>query len=190
MLRPLLSAAAVLVLATPAAAQMQTPAERLSAEREAMKPLAWMDGRWEGPAYRVDRGGRHEMTQTERIGPFLDGAVKVLEGKSLGPDRRPAGFNAFGTISFDPEAKAYTLHSYAQGYAGDFPLTVTPDGYVWEVPAGPTTKMRYTAVFKAGTWVETGVITGPDAPSGEVFRMTLTRLGDTDWPAAGGAGSR
>ena len=149
-----------------------------------------MDGRWEGPASRIDRGGRHEMTQTERIGPFLDGSVKVLEGKSLGPDRRPAGFNAFGVISFNPDTKAYTLHSYAQGYSGDFPLTVTPDGYVWEVPAGPSTTMRYTAVLKDGTWTETGVIVGANAPSGEVFRMTLKRLGDTDWPAAGGAGAR
>src|SRR6478672_6854315 len=31
---------------------------------------------------------KHTITQTERIGPFLDGSVKVIEGRGCEPDGR------------------------------------------------------------------------------------------------------
>src|SRR5512132_3428522 len=99
-------------------------------QREAMKPLAYMDGVWRGPAWTILQSGeKHTITQTERIGPFLDGSVKVIEGRGYDADGKVT-FNAFGTISYDPAKHAYTLHSYAQGYVGDFALKVTPDGYI------------------------------------------------------------
>src|SRR6267378_3803380 len=119
------------------------PAALISAQREAMAPLKIMDGVWRGPAWTIlPSGEKHNVTQTERIGPFLDGSVKVIEGRGYDPDGRVA-FNAFGTISYDPARKAYTLHSHAMGYVGDFVLTPAANGYTWEIPAGPTT-IRYT----------------------------------------------
>ena len=113
-----------------------------------------MDGVWRGPAWTMLPTGKHEVTQTERIGPFLDGQVKVIEGRGYNADGT-VGFNAFGTVSFDPAKKEYTLHSYALGRVGDFKLTPTADGYVWEIPAGPMT-IRYTATIKDGAWKEVG----------------------------------
>jgi hypothetical protein len=156
----------------------------LKAQREAMAPLAFMDGVWRGPAWTIlPSGEKHSVTQTERIGPFLDGAVKVMEGRGYNPDGS-VGFNAFGTISYNPATHVYTLHSYAQGNVGDFALTRTADGYVWEIPAGPMT-IRYTAVVKDGTWREVGdrIVTGKDPV--RFFEMNLKRIGDTNWPAAG-----
>src|ERR1700704_4425958 len=125
------------------------PAALISAQREAMAPLAFMDGVWRGPAWTIlPSGEKHSVTQTERVGPFLDGSVKVIEGRGYDADGKVA-FNAFGTVSYNPATRAYTLHSYAQGYAGDFVLKPTPDGYVWEIPAGQMT-IRYTAVIKDG----------------------------------------
>src|SRR5262245_24759201 len=58
------------------------PAALLAAQREAMAPLAFMDGVWRGPAWTIlPSGEKHNVTQTERIGPFLDGSVKVIEGR-------------------------------------------------------------------------------------------------------------
>ena len=54
---------------------------RMAAQKEAMAPLAFIDGVWRGPAWTQLRTGRHEVTQTERIGSFLDGSVKVMEGR-------------------------------------------------------------------------------------------------------------
>jgi hypothetical protein len=128
-------------------------------------------------------GEKHTITQTERVGPFLDGAVKVIEGRGYEGDGS-AGFNALGIISYEPATGAYTMRAYAQGHVGDFALTPTADGFRWEIPAGPTT-MRYTAVIKDGTWSEVGDRIVPGKEPTRFFEMTLTRVGDTDWPVAG-----
>jgi hypothetical protein len=160
------------------------PASLITAQREAMAPLAMMDGVWRGPAWTIRPSGeKHNITQTERIGPFLDGSVKVIEGRGYGADGK-VSFNAFGTISYDPATKAYTLHSHAMGQAGDFVLKPTADGYVWEIPAGPMT-IRYTAVIKNGTWLEVGDRILPGREPVRFFEMNLKRVGDTSWPAAG-----
>ena len=162
----------------------QDPATLITAQREAMQRLAFMDGVWRGPAWTIlPSGQKHNITQTERIGPFLDGSVKVLEGRGYEPDGKVT-FNAFGTISYNPATRVYTLHSYAQGQVGDFVLTPTADGYIWEIPAGPMT-IRYTAVIKDGAWLEVGDRIMPGKEPVRFFEMNLKRVGDTNWPAAG-----
>lgn len=160
------------------------PATLIAAEREAMLRLSVMDGVWRGPAWTIlPSGEKHSITQTERIGPFLDGSVKVIEGRGYDADGK-VSFNAFGTISYNPSTRVYTLHSYAQGQVGDFVLTPTTDGYIWEIPAGPMT-IRYTAVIKDGAWREVGDRIMPGKEPIRFFEMNLKRIGDTNWPAAG-----
>ena len=159
------------------------PAALIAAQRDAMKPLAFMDGIWRGPAWTLlPSGQKHEITQTERIGAFLDGSVKVIEGKGYEADGRPS-FNAFATISYDIGAKAFRFHSYAHGMVGDFVFTPTNDGYVWEIPAGPQVTIRYTAIVGAGEWFEFGDRIVPGAAPARIFEMRLKRVGDTSWPA-------
>jgi len=56
----------------------------IAAQRDAMLRLAYMDGVWRGPAWTIlPSGEKHTFTQTERIGPFLDGSVKVIEGRDM-----------------------------------------------------------------------------------------------------------
>ncbi|MEO8374870.1 MAG: DUF1579 domain-containing protein [Sphingomonas bacterium] len=166
-----------------AVAQVADPAT-LGAQRDAIAKLAWMDGTWRGPATAMTPDGEHKVTQTERIGTMLGGTIRVMEGKGFNPDGT-IGFNAFGILSYNPATKNYALHSYAQGYAGDFKLTPTADGYVWEIPAGPMT-IRYTATFTGTTWHEVGDRMVPGQPSQRFFDMMLTRVGDSAWPGAGG----
>lgn len=172
----------------PAVAQGRPdPVALLTAQRAAMAPLTFMDGIWRGTAWSMDQSGqRHTLVQTERAGPFLDGAVKVIEGRGYDADGKLA-FNAFATISFSPATKSYSLHSYAQGSVGDFTFTPTLDGFVWEIPAGPMT-IRYTAVVKDGTWNEAGDRLMPGKDPVRFYEMTLQRVGATDWPAAGAIG--
>src|SRR5690606_38952133 len=99
-------------------------------------------------------GTVHRFTQTERIGPLLDGSIRLIEGRSYDDAGRTV-FNAFAVLSYDPDSKTYTMHSHAQGQVGDFPFVPTTDGYHWEIPAGPAT-IRYTAVVKGNHFVETG----------------------------------
>ncbi|MCA9292433.1 MAG: hypothetical protein KDA20_01320 [Phycisphaerales bacterium] len=162
------------------------PQALLAAQRDAMKHFEKLHGQWRGPAWTIlPNGEKHELTQTERVGPFLDGAVLVIEGKGFEPDGA-VGFNAFGIISFNAMKRAYSMRSYAMGFEGDYVVTPTDDGFTWEIPAGPMT-MRYTQTIKDGKWHEVGdrFMPGRDEPV-RFFEMTLQRVGDCDWPAAGG----
>ena len=182
-MRMSLFAVAALALASPLAAQTRpNPAALIAAQREAMAAFARMDGVWRGPAWTNTPNGRHDIMQTERIGPFLGGSVKVIEGRGYNADGS-VGFNALGVISFDPASSRYTITSWALGNAGAFPIRPTPDGYVWEIPAGPGATIRYTATIRDGTLREIGERIVGDAAPVQFFEMNLRRVGDSSWPA-------
>ena len=169
---------------TPLQAQMTNPVEKLAAQRIAMSKLAYLDGMWRGSVTTtLPNGNKLELTQTERVGPFLDGAIRLIEGRGHEADGR-VSFNALGTISFDDKTGVYSLHSNAQGYVGDFVLAVKPDGFIWEIPAGPMT-LRYTATIKDNVWHEVGDRLVPGKDPVRFLEMSLKRVGDTSWPAAG-----
>jgi hypothetical protein len=107
----------------------------------------------------------------------------VIEGRGYEPDGK-VSFNALGIISYDVGRRAYSMRSYAMGQSGDFPVTLTADGFTWTIPAGPMT-IRYAAVVKDGTWTEVGDRIAPGKDPVRFFEMRLTRVGDSDWPGAG-----
>ncbi len=182
----LATATVIVASAAPAIAQRDDAAV-IATQKAAMDKLAWMDGTWRGPGSTQAATGAYRVTQTERIGPMLDGTIRVLEGKGYNPDGT-VGFNAFAIISYDPATKAYVLHSYTGGRVGTFALVPTESGttkgYYWEIPAGPA-MIRYTATYDGATWREVGERIVPDKPAQRFFEMTLNRVGKTDWPAAG-----
>lgn len=183
------AALALLSLAAPVAALAQgrpDPAVTLAAQREAMAKLAFMDGEWRGSAWTqmmAPQGEKHVLTQTERVGTFLDGTVRVIEGRGYEADGKVT-FNAFAVISYKPETRAYSMRSYAMGNSGDFVLVPTADGFTWEIPAGPMT-IRYTATVKDGVWKEVGDRIAPGKDPVRFIEMDLKRVGDSTWPAAG-----
>jgi len=174
--------ALAMIVAVPGAAQVADTAA-MAAQKTALAKFAWMDGTWRGPAVTKFPGGDHKVTQTERIGPMLGGTIRVIEGKGFNPDGS-VGFNAFAVISYDPVKQAYDFHSHALGRVGDFVITPTADGYIWEIPAGPMT-IRYTATMKGKVWTEIGERIAPGQAPVQFFEMHLIRVGDTDWPNGG-----
>jgi hypothetical protein len=175
-----------LAMAATATAFAQAPGDEaalLAAQREAMAPLAAMDGIWRGEAWTVQPGGgKSVVTQTERIGPFLGGTVKMIEGRGYREDGS-VGFNAFGIVSYDAAKRAYTLRSYAHGRNGDFAFRPRPGGYEWEIPT-PGALIRYSATIADGVLHEVGDRIVAGQPPMRFFEMKLRRLGDTDWPVA------
>lgn len=131
----------------------------------------------------LPNGEKHAITQTERIGPFLDGSIKVIEGRGY-DDNGKVAFNAFGIVSFDPATRLYNLHSHALGMSGDFAFKPSSSGYVRDIPAGPM-NIRYSAEIKGNTWHEVGDRIMPGQPPVRFFEMTLKRIGDSNWPAGG-----
>jgi len=179
------SIALALLASTPAFSQShESPAQRIAVQREAMAKFAFLDGVWRGPASTtLPNGSKHEITQTERVGPFLDGSIRVIEGKGYESDGK-VSFNAMGTLSYNAATSSYMLHSNAQGYVGDYTLKLTSDGFSWDIPAGPMT-IRYVATVKDGVWREVGDRIMPGKEPVRFFEMTLKRIGDTSWPAGG-----
>ena len=92
-----LSLAALLAFVPlPGGAQQPDTAALLASEVEAMRAFAMLDGVWRGPAMTLLPDGRwRTIVQTERIGPFLGGSIRVIEGnggssqeaKALHPNR-------------------------------------------------------------------------------------------------------
>jgi len=182
---PSVSIALTLLASAPAFSQApDSPAQRIAVQREAMSKLSFLDGQWRGPASTIlPNGSKHEITQTERAGPFLDGAIRVIEGKGYDSDGK-VSFNALATVSFNAATGTYTIHSHAMGYVGDYTLKLTGDGFSWEIPAGPMT-IRYVATIKDGSWREVGERIMPGKEAVRFFEMHLKRIGDTTWPAGG-----
>jgi hypothetical protein len=182
-----LLAVAPLAIAAPALAQgAYDPAPRIAAQKEAMRALDFLDGEWRGPAKTLlPDGSWHQMTQTERVGPMLDGTVKVIEGRGYNLDGAMS-FNAFAVISFDPDKKTFSMRSYTSGRQGDYTITPTATGFTWDIPAGPNMTIHYEATVKDGVWTEVGtrVMKSGGEPV-KFIELTVTRLGDTGWPAGG-----
>lgn len=177
--------ACALALGVPVAAHAQgADTAAIAAQQAAMVKLTQMRGTWRGPAVSKTQQGEIRMTQTERVGTFLDGTLTLVEGKAFMEDGK-IGFHAFGAISYDPATQSYWMSSHAQGRSGRFQLSLTDNGWTWDIPAGPA-KIHYVAGFAAGKWTETGDYVAPGQPARRIFEMTLTRIGDTDWPEAGG----
>jgi hypothetical protein len=178
--------ACALALGIPAVAHAQgADTTAIKAQQTAMDRLTRMRGTWRGAAVSKMPGQAEvRLTQTERVGTFLDGTLTLVEGKGYREDGK-VGFHAFGAISFDPATQAYWMASHAGGRAGRFQLKVVDNGWSWEVPAGPAA-VRYTATFADGKWTEVGDYVAPGEPPRRFFEMTLTRIGDTDWPEGGG----
>ncbi|HEY2189254.1 MAG TPA: DUF1579 domain-containing protein [Caldimonas sp.] len=187
-MRPIAWPLLAIVLAACPAVSIAQPADAralIASQTEAMHVLAMLDGVWRGPAsIRQADGSALSFVQTERIGPFLGGSIRVIEGRGY-DDAGAVRFNALGIVSYDPTTRAYTMHSHALGHVGDFAFVPTADGYRWEIPLGAAGAIRYVATIRDGELHEVGdrIVEGREPLL--VFEMRLKRVGDTDWPAAG-----
>lgn len=190
-MRSVASLAVVLCLWSPLIVWAAGPAnERLQQQqRAALERLQQYDGIWRGDAtvYNAD-GSTLQLIQTERVGPLLGGTLRVIEGRGYMPNGTLT-FNAFAVISFTPSTGRYTFRSYAQGYAGDFPLEVSDDGFSWSIQTGSAT-LRYTSTNRGGVWTEVGERLEAGKPPQKTFEMQLRRVSNTDWPASGAVGPR
>ena len=185
---------ALAVSATAAAAQPAAtpagpwdPAARMAAQRDAMKALAFLDGEWRGTARADEVPG--EMAHTERVGTLLDGTIRLVEGRAYDSAGKTQ-FNAFAVISYDPVKRTYSLRSHSMGFAGEYPLTVRPDGFSWSHQAGPGATMRYTATVRDGEWHEVGERIAGDAPPVKTVELRVRRIGASKWPQGGAVSPR
>lgn len=157
-------------------------ASLLQEQASAMAALNFMDGEWVGTVEVMERSGGIKLTQTERSGTLLGGTIRLVEGRAFDAKGKTL-FNALAIISYDTRRDLYSITSHASGFATTTELKVKPNGFAWEVPAGPGAKVQFEAVVKNGVWTEVGHYVGADGKPRKTVEMRVRKLRPTEWPA-------
>ena len=142
-------------------------------QREAMRKLAFLAGKWSGPA-SISRGPGEplHLTQTEEIQYKLDGLVLLIEGASRDSSGKVA-FSALATVSYDDAAHVYRFRAYHDGRYLDTELTVAADGFAWGFDAGPAHVANTMHLTGKGEWSETTDVTVGNNPPHHSVEMLL-----------------
>jgi uncharacterized protein (TIGR03067 family) len=153
-----------------------------AAQREAMKKLAFLVGRWQGDSWTEPAPGRRfAATGTESVENKLNGLVLVIEGvhrrKAEDGTVGPVVHNALGVISYDDAAKKYRFHGYTdRGNFADADVIVGDGRLTWSIRASQTVEIRYTITLTPnGGWSEIGETSSDGKVWRKFFEMNLKR---------------
>jgi hypothetical protein len=148
----------------------------VAAQREAMKKLDFLVGRWSGDA-SVTRGPGDplRLTQTETVAFKMDGLVLLVEGAGRNAEGKIV-FQALATASYDDATSTYRFRAYSDGRYLDTELKVTSNGFEWGYSAGPLKVANVMKVDQNGEWVEFTESTYGATPPRRSVEMTLRRL--------------
>lgn len=169
--------AGVLVAVHATAAGQQPNSNASEAQRQAMRKLSFLVGRWSGPVtiYRGPGEPLH-LTQSEDVQYKLNGLVMLVQGKSTGSDGK-AQFEALATIAFDDAAHTYRIRAYNDGHYVDMELTVMADGFSWGFTSGPAHIVNTMHLTSKGEWQEaTEVMFGSNPPHRSVEMLLQHQL--------------
>jgi len=127
----------------------------IAVQREAMKKLDFLVGKWSGDALvRRDGGEPIKLNQAEEVQFKMDGLVMAIEGAGRNSNGETV-FQALATISYDDAASTYRFRAYNDGRHLDTELSVVPNGFAWSFPAGPAKVINTMRLNDNGEWAET-----------------------------------
>lgn len=154
-------------------AAQQPPSKSVETQREAMRKLAFLAGRWSGPVSITQGPGEPlHRTQTENVEYKLDGLVLLVEGKSTGSDGKTQ-FQALATIAYDDASQAYRIRAYHDGHYLDTELKVVGDGFSWGMDVGPAHIVNTMHLTGKGEWQETTEVAFGSSPPRRSVEMML-----------------
>lgn len=154
------------------------------ANRDALKKLEFLVGKWKGEASMTLGPNRTEkFTQTEDVQSRLSGTILVVEGvgrgKLPGKDEEGVVFNAFAVMSFDADKKEYAVKAYrAEGVSVDGWLKAGDKQFEWGFtdPARKTDIKYAVKLTEKGEWHEVGEMSRDGGKTwNKFFEMTLTK---------------
>lgn len=189
-----------LALCAPLAAPRATAAQEAatpiseSAQREAMKPILWLVGDWEGEGWsRHGPGEPSTFTVHEHAETALGDRLIVVEGVGRAAGEGEAHgeivHHAFGVLSWDGGRGDYRFSTYRADDTGVDARATVEDGVVTWGFDTPNGQVRYRfRQMEDGAWRENGEFS-PDqgATWMPFFEMTLHRVADP--PATSGPGA-
>jgi hypothetical protein len=146
-----------------------------AAQREAMKKLDFLAGKWSGPA-SVSQGPGEPMklTQSELVQYKMDRLVMLVEGTGRDANGKIV-FQALATISYDDTKSSYRFRAYNNGHYLDTELKVTPQGFEWGYIAGPLKVNNVMRINEKGEWAEVTESAYGGTPPRRSVEMALQR---------------
>jgi hypothetical protein len=148
----------------------------LEAQREAMKKLGFLVGKWAGEA-RLLRGPTEsvEFLQTEEAQYKLDGLIVVIEG--VGRTRsgdRPL-VQALGIVSYDDESRTYHLRAFNDGrfLETEMKLLENSKGMTWGFALGEIRTNSVLQINERGEWTELTEISIGSQPPKRLLELTV-----------------
>lgn len=148
----------------------------LEAQREAMKKLGFLVGKWAGEA-RVLRGPAEfvELLQTEEARYKLDGLILVIEGVGRIKSSGQPLLQAFGIVSYDDENGSYRLRAFNDGrfLESEVKLLEEGKGMTWGFALGDIRTSSVLRINERGEWTEVAEISiGAQAPK-KLLELTV-----------------
>lgn len=159
-------------------------AQDLKAQREAMKKMDFMVGKWKGEGWVEMPGAKREtFTQTEHVQKRLDGLALLVEGHGTAPgpgkDEEITTFRAIALLSYDEEKGSYRFaSSTSQGRHGNNEGRLVDGGWEWFYPVPQVNgRVRYTIkLTDKGEWHEVGEFSRDEKTWRKFHEMTLKKV--------------
>ena len=150
----------------------------LAAQREAMKKLDFLIGKWTGEA-RLLRGPTEsvELLQNEEAQYKLDGLIVVIEG--VGRTKfgvRPV-LQALGIVSYDDESQTYRLRAFNDGrfLESQVKLLAEGQGMTWGFALGEIRTNSVLRINERGEWTELAEISIGSQPLKKLLELTVRK---------------
>ena len=148
----------------------------LEAQREAMKKLGFLVGKWAGEA-RLLRGPAEsvELLQTEEAKYKLDGLILVIEGIGRTKSGGQPLLQAFGIISYDDESETYRLRAFNDGRFLETQTKLLEEGkgMTWGFAMGEIRTNSVLRINERGEWTELAEISIGSQPSKKLLELTV-----------------
>jgi hypothetical protein len=150
----------------------------------AMEPLNFMLGKWEGHAWTMTREGKMESKINENIYCKTNCNIMVAEGlgTKIDPETNEiiVVHDAFGVMYVDPETKKMTLRAYKDNKITTSEIEIIEDKVIrWKMTIPNQGTARFTSDYsKENTWVEVGEFSRDGETWMQFLGMELTRIID------------
>ena len=148
----------------------------LEAQREAMKKLGFLVGKWAGEA-RLLRGPTEsvELLQTEEAQYKLDGLIVVIEGVGRTKSGGQPLLQALGIVSYDDESRTYHLRAFNDGrfLETEMKLLENRKGMTWGFALGEIRTNSVLQINERGEWTELAEISIGSQPPKKLLELTV-----------------
>jgi hypothetical protein len=181
----ILTLSLIAFIASSAFAQDSRPAGRpggdpaVLAQREALKKLDFLVGRWTGSGWmEMGPGNKREFHGTEIVQKKLDGLLITVEGTHKGNmnGQEVVVHNAFAVVSYNDKRQTYNWEAFANGNRIDTEAAVGENSLRWGTEFPGIANVRYTIKLDAkGRWYEIGERSRDGQQWVKFFEMTMTK---------------